>query len=265
MHIGLFDSGLGGLTVLRALQAQLPSASFTYLGDTARMPYGEKTPYELLKIAESNLHFLLQHNIDLLVIACSTVCAWTIHDLRRRHHHLPIIGMVEAGVTQAIKATRLRSIGILATRATVASKSYENQMQQQAPDMHCLSIAAPLLAPLIEEGLQEHPATKLLLRDYLAPLKQARIDTLLLGCTHYPPLLSCIAEEMGEGVAIVDPASSCAESCAALYHAHARSLRSPDSPPFQRFFVSQNMERFSRLGSAILGYSLPHIELVQLT
>lgn len=260
MHIGLFDSGLGGLTVLRALQAKLPHASFTYLGDTARMPYGEKTPDTLLHLAETNLHFLLQHHIDLLVIACSTACAWTIHTLRHRHQ-LPIIGMVEAGVKQASQVTRTGRVGILATRSTVTSKSYEWHMQQQAPHVQCFSMAAPLLVPLIEEGLHAHPATKLLLRDYLAPFKQAGVDTLLLGCTHYPLLLNCIAEEMGDEVVVVDPAASCAESCVQFYNAHQCAN---ETRPFQRFFVSQDVERFSRLGSTILGYSLPHIELCSL-
>lgn len=278
MHIGLFDSGLGGLTILRALQAKLPTASFTYLGDTARMPYGEKTPDTLLQFAESNLQFLLRHSIDMLVIACCTASAWTLHPLRSRHP-LPMIGTIETESLAASKATRCGRIGILATRATIASKSYEKHLKNYAPHVECFSIAAPLLVPLIEEGLHQHPATKLLLKDYLAPFKEARIDTLLLGCTHYPLLLSWIAEEMGEEVTIIDPAESCAQRCVQDYvlqrreehvghnHLGHNHLGHPHhtKPPFQRFFVSQDVERFQRLGSAILGYELPHIELCTLS
>lgn len=274
MHIGLFDSGLGGLTILRALQAKMPTASFTYLGDTARMPYGEKTPATLLRFAESNLDFLLHHSIDMLVIACSTASAWTLIPLRSRHP-LPMIGTVEAESLAASKATRSGRIGVLATRATVASKSYEQHLHKLTSDVQCFSVAAPLLVPLIEEGLQNHPATRLILKDYLAPLKAANVDTLLLGCTHYPLLLSWIAEEMGEGVTLIDPAESCAESCMQAYIAYNKHSEkaSNDSAvsgrsekiPFQRFFVSQDVERFQKLGSAILGYNLPHIELCTLS
>lgn len=260
MHIGLFDSGLGGLTVLRALQAKLPHASYTYLGDTGRMPYGEKTPEALLHIAKSNLHFLLRQNIDLLVIPCNTSCAWTIHALRTSFS-LPIISIVEAGVTAASKVTRAGRIGVLATRATVASQVYNRQLQELAPHLQCFAQAAPLLVPLIEEGLHDHMATKLLLKDYLAPLKQASLDALLLGCTHYPLLRSLIAEEMGENVTLIDPAESCAESCVKAIGDYKKSLF---HTPFQRFFVSQDIDRFHRLGSMILGYSLPHLELCTL-
>lgn len=263
MHIGLFDSGLGGLTVLRALKAKLPGASFTYLGDTARVPYGEKTPEDLLRVANSNLKFLLNHQIDLLVIACSTASAWTLHPLRR-DHSLPIIGMIEAGVAAASRATRSGRIGVLATRSTTLSKVYEKQLQTHPSSVHCLSLAAPLLVPLIEEGFQDHPATKLILKEYLAPFKEAEIDTLLLGCTHYPLLLQWITEEMGENVTLIDPAESCAESCLQAYSLHTQSRGPAENEPFQRFFVSQDIQRFERLGSSILGYSLPHIELCTL-
>lgn len=266
MHIGLFDSGLGGLTILRALQKKMPTASFTYLGDTARMPYGEKTPATLLGFAESNLDFLLHHSIDMLVIACSTASAWTLIPLRSRHP-LPMIGTIEAEALAASKATQSGRIGVLATRATVLSKSYEQHLHRIDSNTQCFSVAAPLLVPLIEEGLHHHPATQLLLKDYLAPLKAAQVDTLILGCTHYPLLLSWIAEEMGQEVTLIDPAESCAQSCMQAYTAYKKNAEKTDSEklPFQRFFVSQDAERFQRLGSAILGYTLPHIELCTLS
>lgn len=259
MHIGLFDSGLGGLTVLRALKAKLPFASFTYLGDTARVPYGEKSPTELLKVASSNLQFLLTHQIDLLVIACSTASAWTLHPLRTAHT-LPMIGMIEAGAQAAQAATRSGRIGVLATRSTTLSQVYEKHLS----NVFCLSVAAPLLVPLIEEGFQEHLATKFVLKEYLAPFKEADIDTLLLGCTHYPLLSQWITEELGRDVVLIDPAESCAQQCIEAYEAHIQIKEPPSSQPFQRFFVSQDVERFQRLGSSILGYSLPHIELCTL-
>jgi len=245
LSIGMFDSGVGGLTVLQQLSNRLPHERFVYFGDTARLPYGDKSSQELLKFSIENADFLMQHHaIKVLVVACNTAAAHSSQQLKS-HCPIPVVDVVESGVQSIIKTTKTQRIAVLGTRATIRSGIYEREIHKQLPNATVISIACPFFVPLVEEQFLHHEAAKLIVREYLAPLKTAHIDTLLLGCTHYPLLRHLIEDELGNDIAIVDSSESCAERVAELLA--EKELESPLINPANRhqFFVSADPERFS--------------------
>lgn len=256
--IGLFDSGVGGLTVLKALQQELPYESFIYFGDTARLPYGEKSSETIQRYSIDNAHFLLKQQIKMLIIACNTASAHAL-DILRDNFSIPIVGVVIPGAKAAVEASSSGRIGILGTRATICSGCYEREIHCRLPSAKLLSVAAPLLVPLIEEHLFDHPATRLLVQDYLKPLKEAHVDTLLLGCTHYPLLRNLICEEMGADVSIVDSAEACAREVKEELQRLGMTSQQ-NSSPYSRYFVSDDPERFKRLSRAFLSTPPQEIE-----
>ena len=252
LPIGVFDSGIGGLTVLQQLIEALPSEDLLYFGDTARVPYGGKSRETIVRYAVESAIFLLEQRIKLLVIACNTVSAYALDKLRHIFN-IPVVGVIEPGAAKAAKTSRTGHIGVLGTRATIHSNAYQDEIRKQLPTSEVTSIACPLLVPFVEEVYLHHPALSLIIRDYLQPLKQKQeIDTLVLGCTHYPLLLPLIQEEIGPQITIVDSASTCAEQVAALLTALNLANTQSLSPTY-KYFVSDDPHKFKTVGQLLLG------------
>jgi len=266
LPIGIFDSGVGGLTVLRAVRERLPAEHLVYLGDTARVPYGNKSPATVARYAVEDAQFLLSKGVKMIVVACNTASALATPALRAQFPALPILGMIGPGARAAVAATRNYCIGVIATAATVGSGAYETRIREAAADAVQVSIvskACPLFVPLVEEGETESEIARLVAAKYLTPLKADRIDTLVLGCTHYPLLKHVIGEAMGPGVTLVDSA----EAAAAETAHHLREggmLRADVGPGEEHFYVTDAARRFHGIAEAFLGYAPGHLELAEL-
>ena len=215
MHIGLFDSGVGGLTVLREIKKVLPEARYTYLGDTARLPYGNKAPVTLRPYTQENIEFLDSLNVDVIVIACHSASSVAL-DLTSSVKGSPIFNVIGPSCLEAINQTQNKRIGILATKATTKSGVYSRYINDLDDKAQVFSQQAPLLVPLVEEDYGDEEVTQIILKSYLTPLLKQGVDTIVLGCTHYPILKKQIAELCGSEVTLVDPARSVAESLAPL-------------------------------------------------
>jgi glutamate racemase len=252
--IGVFDSGIGGLTVLKALIDALPAEDFIYLGDTARLPYGTKSAEIILRYSRENTEFLLAKGIKLLVVACNTASAVAFHEIAR-DTIVPVIGVIEPGARAAAAASRNGKIGVIGTEATIASGAYTRALQQLRPGVEIYTRACALLVPLVEEGWTDNTIAQQTVAYYLEGLKTSGIDTLLLGCTHYPLLREIFGRILGPGVRIVDSATATAsvvsERLAELRLGRIRGIGS------QSFFVTEIPERFVRVGRRFLG---PQVE-----
>ena len=213
--IGVFDSGIGGLTVAAALQNLLPSENIFYLGDTARVPYGGKSRRTVERYSIEIGGLLLAERAKIIVVACNTASALAVPRMKEMFK-VPVQGVVAPGAEAAVASTKNKTIGVIGTRATIASGAYEHAINSLDADIRVISVACPLLVPLIEEGMFEDKVTDLMLTRYLAPLLSAGIDTLVLGCTHYPLLREAIARTAGPGVTLVDSAENCALAVKAL-------------------------------------------------
>jgi glutamate racemase len=208
--LGFFDSGVGGLTVVRAVQELLPAEDILYLGDTARLPYGSKSPETIRQFADEDTRFLISRGVKAIVVACNTATAHALPSLRERYK-LPILGVIEAGVDAALANPHAERIGIIATRGTIGSHAYQHALALRKTGLIIHGQATPLLVPLIEENWLEHPATAMVLKSYLDPLVEKGIDTLMLACTHYPLLIPVLQELLPADVRLVDSATTCAE------------------------------------------------------
>jgi len=208
--LGIFDSGVGGLTVVRAVQELLPSEDILYLGDTARLPYGSKSPETIRHFADEDVRFLISKGVKAIVVACNTATAHALPQLREQYR-IPIIGVIEAGVEAALSDENSERIGIIATRGTIRSHAYQHALALRRTGLMIHPQAAPLLVPLIEENWIDHPATRAVLKTYLDPLVEKGIDTLMLACTHYPLLIPVLREILPDDVRLVDSATTCAE------------------------------------------------------
>jgi glutamate racemase len=206
---GIFDSGVGGLTVVRAFHDLLPKESIIYLGDTARVPYGNKSKDTVIRFSREISQFLLSKEVKAIVVACNTASAHALSSLKQEFS-IPVFGVIEPGVQAALSATRQGRIGIIGTTGTIKSAAYQNALLTARPDLHLVAEATPLLVPLIEEDWLKQSATRLVLEEYLKPFREAQIDTLVLACTHYPLLKPLLQELLGTGVRLVDSAESCA-------------------------------------------------------
>jgi glutamate racemase len=252
--IGVFDSGIGGLTVLKELVATLPAEDFIYLGDTARLPYGTKSNEVIIRYSRENTEFLLAKGIKLLVIACNTASAVALGEIGR-DTIVPVIGVIEPGARAAIAASRNGKIGVIGTEATIASGAYTRAIQQLRPGVEIYTRACPLLVPLVEEGWTDNEIAERTVAYYLESLKASGIDTLLLGCTHYPLLRDLFRRVLGPGVRIVDSATA----TAAAVNERLNELRliRPRGMGSQSFFVTETPERFVRVGRRFFG---PQVE-----
>lgn len=260
--IGMLDSGVGGLTVMQQVMHQLPLESIVYFGDTARVPYGGKSPETIMRYSVENAIFLMEQKIKLLIVACNTICSVHALEKIRQIFNLPVIGVIEPGAERAVRVTRNGHIAVLGTKATVLSGAYQKAIQDRMPEAHVTSIACPLFVPLVEEHFFEHPAAKIIVKEYLEPLRDQNIDTVLLGCTHYPLLAKLIQEELGDDVTVVDSASTCARTVAELIS--EMQLQTDMSTPQHRYVVSDDPEKFRILGRTFLGMPLENVELKSL-
>jgi glutamate racemase len=241
--IGLFDSGIGGLTVVRELLRQAPSIPFVYLGDTARTPYGNKSAETVTRYAHECARFLLDHGATSIVIACNSASAVATDALRNAFPNVPIFEVISPAVEDARRSTRGR-IGVIGTRATIASGSYAAQLA--SAHVRVVSTACPLFVPLVEEGWLDDAETKRIVRRYLSPMRQAGVDTLILGCTHYPLLAPIIQRYMGNRVTLIDSGASVVSRVLA-------SEAGVDSVGSQQFFLTDVSRRSEEIASAWLG------------
>lgn len=260
--IGVFDSGVGGLTVVKSLRSRLPNEEIVYLGDTARIPYGTRSPLTVERYAVQNASFLEAMNIKMLVIACNTASALALSRLREISPALPTLGVIQPGAKQAVRTSRGGRIGVIGTEATVASGAYPAAIHGFNPTAEVTSRACPLFVALAEEGWTAHEeATRLIARTYLEPFLEAEVDTLVLGCTHYPILREVIAEVMGPDVALIDSGEAVAEEVAITLAARDQ-MRTEGSLPESHFFVTDAAHRFRRVAELFLGAPLDRFETV---
>ena len=248
--IGIFDSGVGGLTVVHALLAALPHEHLIYLGDTGRHPYGTKSAETVTRYSVENAEFLVGRGVKLLVVACNTASSVALGALEERLA-VPVIGVIEPGARAAVARTRNGRVGVIGTEGTIASGAYTRALRALRTGLEIYTRPCPLLVPLAEEGWVEGPIPHSVVETYLASLCRSGIDTLVLGCTHYPLLRPVIAEVVGERVALVDSAAETASAVAAVLA--ARGLGRTDGAGSASFFVTDVPDRFVRIGHRFLG------------
>lgn len=255
--IGIFDSGLGGLTVMRAIRACMPHENIIYFGDTAHLPYGNKSAETILRYSLENASFLVAQGVKVLVIACNTACSAALEQVRKSSP-IPVIGITEQGVEEVIRLFPEGKIGLLGTRATITSGIFQQQLLSRSKTLELFPISCPLFVPLVEEGYAHHPISTLIVQEYLRPLKNRGIHGILLGCTHYPLLQASIQEELGPDVQLLDPAVACAQTTKELLE--ASNLLNPSTAlPHYQFFVSDDPEKFRLLGNTFLNYPIEHV------
>jgi glutamate racemase len=259
--IGVFDSGIGGLTVTRALMQHLPHESILYFGDTARVPYGVKSAETIAQYATQITDFLLERRVKLLIVACNTMAAVAADAIRLRSP-VPVLDVIEVGAQVAALNTRNRRVGVIGTLTTVGSRAYDTAIHRHDSAIAIHSQACPLLVPLAEEGWLEHSVTLLTAQEYLAPVLAQGIDTLVLGCTHYPLLRPLLAGVAGNAVQLVDSAETTATQTAELLT--RLNLRNPGKvPPAHRFFVTDVPQRFQAMGERFLGQPLADVQVIK--
>ncbi len=268
LKIGVFDSGFGGLTVLRELMPLLPEAEFLYLGDTARLPYGSKSRATIVRYALSSTRFLLDQGADFLVIACNTATALALTEIRASTT-VPVLGVIETGANEARTSSKTRDILVIGTDATIASHAYAAACRAQG--LRALEKACPLLVPLVEEGWVDHPVTAEVVRIYLTELlEQAQEedlnpDTLVLGCTHYPLLRPLMEAALSPAIRVIDSAQATASQAAQMLGGRHRGHGLAGAAGKRcRFFATDSVVKFKRLGARFLGTPLNEVELVDL-
>ncbi|HJV32640.1 MAG TPA: glutamate racemase [Patescibacteria group bacterium] len=251
--IGIFDSGIGGLTVVRALRAARPDLSYVYLGDTARAPYGTKSPETIRRYAEECADFLLSKGAKAIVIACNTASSLASEHLKARHPGLPIFEVVGPAVRAALAASATKRVGLIGTRATVGSGVYERMLKAAEPSVDVVARHAQLLIALVEEGWVDASETASIVAKYVAPIREAPVDALILGCTHFPILKPLIAAAMGEGVALIDSAEAVVAEFRATLEKDAALEASLDRSGHTSYFVTDPTPAFAAIGSAWIG------------
>ncbi len=260
--IGVFDSGIGGLTVVKQLKQFLPKENIVYFGDTARVPYGTKSNSTVIEYAIQDARFLINKNVKLIVVACNTASSVAL-DVLREKFGVPIIGMITPGANLALEKTKNNRIGVIGTEATISNAAYSKELLKLNDKVKVYEKACPLFVPLAEEGWLEHKATKLIAKEYLSELKEKNIDTLILGCTHYPLLKNVIGEVMGEGVELID--SGTAAAIVVEDYLRAKSLLNDSSVEGNDlFFVSDMPGKFKFIAERFLGKKLPNIRKIDL-
>jgi glutamate racemase len=269
--IGVFDSGIGGLTVVRAMLEQLPGERLIYFGDTARVPYGPKSPETVRRYSMQIAEWLVSQDVKAIVIACNTATAHAL-DVLRESLDVPVVGVVEPGARAAMERTRDKVIGVIGTAGTIASGAYERAIHKLAPDATVHATACPLFVPLVEEGWTEHEATRLIAAEYLSPMRGAGVDTLVLGCTHYPLLAPVIADVMGSDVTLIDSAEETARETARVLgeqqlqaQSAARTQEMSDTSLMHRFVASDAPDRVLAMGRRFLGDTIRTVDLVTFT
>ncbi|MCX5710936.1 MAG: glutamate racemase [Candidatus Omnitrophica bacterium] len=257
--IGVFDSGVGGLTVVKELIRQLPTENIVYFGDTARVPYGIKSRETVIRFSIENILFLLKQDVKLICVACNTVSSFALPVIKN-HFRVPIVGVLSPGVREAVYATRSGRIGLIGTKGTIKSKAYEKEIKQLSPKAKVTAAACPLFVPFVEEGWLSGDVVASVAKTYLKPLKDAKVDTLILGCTHYPLLKPLIRKVMGPDVILIDSAKQVAMEVKDILS--REDLLNKSGRGKHKFFVSDNPEWFSGLAQRFLGKPLKDVRRV---
>ena len=248
--IGVFDSGVGGLTVVKELIRQLPNEDIVYFGDTARVPYGIKSKETIIRFSLENILFLLKHDVKLICVACNTVSSLALPVIRS-HFKVPIVGVLSPGVREAVYATQNKRVGVIGTPGTIKSRAYENEIKQLDAKVNVTAVACPLFVPFVEEGWLSGDVVLSVVKHYLGPLKDAHVDTVILGCTHYPLLKPVIRQVLGPQVALIDSAKQVAIEVNKILA--VEGLLNKGRRGKQKFYVSDNPEWFSNLAKRFLG------------
>lgn len=260
--VGIFDSGIGGLTVVKQMDQFIPNENMIYFGDTARVPYGNKSNETVIEYAIQDTKFLLKKNVKMIVVACNTVSSVALNELREKFE-IPIVGMIEPGSKSAIESTKNGKVGVIGTYATINNNAYSKVLLKLDKKLKVFEKACPLFVPLAEEGMVNHPATKLIVKEYLDELKKQNIDTLILGCTHYPLLSKVIQEVMGDKVKLID--SGVAAASVVENHLFGRGLRNESHQIGKRdFYVSDLPAKFKTIADTFLGRHIEHLTKVDL-
>lgn len=263
--IGIFDSGVGGLTVAREIMRQIPNERLVYFGDTARVPYGNKSKETVTKYSRQIIRFLKTQNVKAIVVACNTASAYALDEIEKELD-IPIIGVVKPGAKVAAETTRNKKVGVIATAGTIQSQIYTEYIQGIQPDIQVIGKACPLFVPLVEEGLLEDPVTDEIATRYLNELKDIDIDTLILGCTHYPLIRSTVGRIMGEEVTLVNPAYETAIELRSLLE--RENLLNPSTQRLgtnqYQFFVSDGADKFKTFANSILKYGILSAQVIHI-
>lgn len=260
--IGVFDSGIGGLTVIRALMERLPNENIVYFGDTARVPYGSKSPQVVREYAAQDTDYLVRHNVKMIVVACNTVSSVAL-EVVQKHSKVPVVGVIMPGARAAVSSTKNKRVGVIGTLGTIASNAYTNAIRQLDPTVTVVSQPCPLFVPLAEEGWTSHRATDLIAAEYLFPLKLQKIDTVVLGCTHYPILRDVITKTLGEGVGLIDSGDAVASDVEEVLL--EGDMKNPSSEKANvQFFVSDIPHKFTEIGERFLGQKLGRVRRAEL-
>lgn len=258
--IGVFDSGVGGLTVVKELIRQLPLEHIIYFGDTARVPYGIKSKETVIRFSIENILFLLKQEVKLICVACNTVSSVAL-PIIKSYFKVPIIGVITPGVREAVYASQNKRIGVIGTRGTIKSHTYENEIKQCDSSVKVIAVACPLFVPFVEEGWLEGKEVLNVAKTYLKPLKDGGVDTVILGCTHYPLLKSVIKEVLGSRVTLIDSAKQVAVEVKKIL-ATEGLMTTGRKKPAHKFYVSDNPDWFSSLAERFLGKPLESAEKV---
>ncbi len=259
--IGVFDSGLGGLTVVRHLARHLPQEDIVYLGDTARVPYGSKSPETIRRFSRENASFLLRFDPKLIVVACNTASAIALSDLREAFD-ISFCGVIVPGAAAALEASRRKIIGVIGTEATILSGAYQRALEELDPSAKVFGRACPLLVPVVEEGRNpSDPIVRAVLAEYLLEMKEKEVDVIIMGCTHYPLLQEAVAAEMGRGVRIIDSGDATAREVRRVL-ANRGQLRPGREPGSLRSYISDKPMRFAQIGERFLGRRLEDLQVV---
>lgn len=263
--IGVFDSGLGGLTVAAQIERALPGESLLYLGDTARVPYGVKSPETVLRYSQEICEFLLHHQVKAIVVACNTASAVALPQLQARYP-VPVLGVIEPGAAAALSQSQSGLVGVIGTEATIKSEAYTKALQAKRADMQVMAKACPLFVPLAETGWAEHPITHQVAREYLGEWLDSDLDTVILGCTHYPLLKPVLQKTLGERVSLVDSAKETAKALKALL-AEQGLLSAAQTPATRRYLATDAPDKMRQLAQQFLGHTLEKVERadIQLT
>ena len=263
--IGVFDSGVGGLTVAREIMRQLPDERIIYFGDTARVPYGSKSKETIIRFSRQIVRFLKSKGVKALVVACNTASALALEEIQAQEE-LPMNGVLKPGAKVAAEATKNGKIGVIATESTIASQLYTKVIRHHCPHAQVFGKACPLFVPLVEEGWMKDPVTVEVANRYLEPLKESGIDTLILGCTHYPLLRSTIGQIMGDSVTLVNPAYETARELKELLAANSLLNDGKCIPPgdMHQFYVSDAAEKFKKFANSILPYGIDNTKLIHI-
>lgn len=261
--IGIFDSGIGGLTIMSEIQDQLPGEDILYLGDTARVPYGSRSKETVTQYALESSRYLTKKGIKALIIACNTASALALDEVKAEISGIPVFGVIKPGARAAAKATKNKVVGVIGTEATVRSQAYQRQVRKHIRDAEIIGIGCPLFVPIIEEGWQNSSMATLTAQTYLSGFDQHEIDTLILGCTHYPALRATIQRVMGAKVRLVNPAYETAKEVKHVLTEKGMLSDRLEGGEVQ-FFVTDAPERFQRVGGFLLNDTIYHAEKVDL-